>query len=72
LTRDNTGKDGRERYLLVAIVRKRLALPINLYPMLQILSVSLFEKTPIKQAFSLESPLPGGGDNFNQLKLLDF
>ena len=59
-------------YLLVAIARKRLDLPVNLYTMLQILSVSLFEKTPIKQAFSLNSPLPEGGDNPNQLRLLDF
>ena len=59
-------------YLLVAIVRRRLALPLNLYAMLQILSVSVFEKTPIKQAFSLDNPLPDGGDNPNQLKLLDF
>ena len=52
-------------YLLVAIVRKRLELPLNLYPMLQILSVSLFEKTPIKRAFSLDYPLPEGGENPN-------
>ena len=58
-------------YLLVAIVRKRLALPLKLYPMLQILSVTAFEKTPIKQAFSLDNPLPEGGENPNQLKLLD-
>lgn len=59
-------------YLLVAIVRRRLALPLNLYAMLQILSVSVFEKTPVKQAFSLDNPLPDGGENPNQLKLLDF
>lgn len=59
-------------YLLVAIVRKRLAVPVNLYTMLQILSVSLFEKTPIQQAFLLDYPLPEGSENINQLKLLDF
>ena len=59
-------------YLLVAIVRRRLALPLNLYAMLQILSVSVFERTPIKHAFSLDNPLPEGGDNPNQMKLLDF
>ncbi len=37
-------------YVLVAIVRKRLVLPISLYQILQILSVTLFEKTPILQA----------------------
>ena len=59
-------------YLLVAIVRKQLHLPLNLYTMLQILSVSLFEKTPIKQAFSFDD-LPANVDpNPNQLLLLDF
>ena len=37
-------------YVLVAIVRKRLLLAISLYQILQILSVTLFEKTPILQA----------------------
>jgi hypothetical protein len=39
-------------YLLVAILRKRLRLELSLYTMLQILSLTLFEKTPILQAFS--------------------
>ena len=34
-------------YVLVAIVRKRLGLKVSLYQILQILSVTLFEKTPI-------------------------
>jgi hypothetical protein len=42
-------------YLLVAIVKKRLNLDISLYTILQILSVSLFEKKPILQAFSQQS-----------------
>jgi hypothetical protein len=33
-------------YLLVAIVRKRLGLEVSLYQILQILSLTLFEKTP--------------------------
>jgi IS4 transposase len=37
-------------YLLVAIVKKRLALDASLYTLLQILSVTLFEKMPIHQA----------------------
>jgi hypothetical protein len=37
-------------YVLVAIVRKRLGLQASLYQILQILSVTLFEKTPILQA----------------------
>jgi hypothetical protein len=56
-------------YVLVAIVRKRLALEASLYQILQILSVTLFEKTPILQALqSIHSPsdLP---DSSNQLNL---
>src|ERR1019366_9025831 len=37
-------------YVLVAIVRKRLKLEASLYQILQILSVTLSEKTPILQA----------------------
>jgi hypothetical protein len=59
-------------YVLVAIVRKRLALEASLYQILQILSVTLFEKTPILQALQAsdsqkELPLPD-----NQLILFDF
>lgn len=39
-------------YVLVAIVKKRLNLDLSLYTILQILSVTLFEKTPILQALS--------------------
>jgi hypothetical protein len=59
-------------YLLVAIVRKRLGLHLNLYTMLQILSVSLFEKIPMNQAFSLNDVLTTGSNEPKQLQLLDF
>jgi len=39
-------------YVLVAIIKKELRLKHSLYTILQILSVTLFEKTPILQAFS--------------------
>jgi hypothetical protein len=39
-------------YVLLAIVRKRLRLELNLYPMSQILSLTLFEKMPLLQALS--------------------
>lgn len=39
-------------YLLVAIVKKQLRLELSLYTMLQILSLTLFERTPLSQAFS--------------------
>ncbi len=40
-------------YVLVAIIKKQLKLEGSLYRILQILSVSLFEKTPILEALSL-------------------
>ena len=39
-------------YLLIAILKKRLHLHVSLYTVLQILSLTLFEKTPILQALS--------------------
>jgi hypothetical protein len=39
-------------YLLVAILKKRLHLDLSLYTILQILSLTLFEKTPMAQALS--------------------
>ena len=39
-------------YLLVAIMKKRLGIPLPLYTILQILSVSIFEKTPLVELFS--------------------
>ena len=62
-------------YVLVAIIRKRLHLELNLYTILQILSVTLFEKVPLDQLFanydykkypeSMARPC-------NQLNLFDF
>jgi hypothetical protein len=45
-------------YVLIAIIRKRLHLPHSLYTLLQILSISLFEKTPILQVLAQRPPLP--------------
>jgi hypothetical protein len=56
-------------YVLVALLKKRLGLEYSLYTILQILSLSLFQKTPVLQLFSRHSdahPLPG---NPNQLEL---
>jgi IS4 transposase len=39
-------------YVLVAIIKKQLGLPHALYTILQILSLTLFEKTPISSLFS--------------------
>ena len=58
-------------YVLVAIVKKRLNLNMSLYTMLQILSVSLFEKTPILQAFSRTFTQTIDDENCNQLVLFN-
>jgi hypothetical protein len=59
-------------YVLVAIVRKRLALRPSLYQILQILSVTLFEKTPILQALQASDTDNNSPDADNQLILFDF
>jgi IS4 transposase len=59
-------------YVLVAIVRKRLALEASLYQILQILSVTLFEKTPILQALQASDSQETLSDPGNQLILFDF
>lgn len=58
-------------YVLVAIVRKRLGLETSLYQILQILSVTLFEKTPISQALQLSDSEQHLPDSANQLSLFD-
>jgi Domain of unknown function (DUF4372)/Transposase DDE domain len=59
-------------YVLVAIVRKRLALEASLYQILQILSVTLFEKTPILRALQASNSQEESSDPGNQLILFDF
>jgi Domain of unknown function (DUF4372)/Transposase DDE domain len=59
-------------YVLVAIVRKRFALESSLYQILQILSVTLFEKTPILQALQPSDQDENMTDPGNQLILFDF
>jgi len=58
-------------YVLVAIVKKRLNLPHSLYTILQILSVHLFEKTPILQAFLLNDCKEEEDLAYKQLDLFD-
>jgi Domain of unknown function (DUF4372)/Transposase DDE domain len=59
-------------YVLVAIVRKRLGLEASLYQILQILSVTLFEKTPILQALQASNSDSDLVDIGNQLILFGF
>lgn len=58
-------------YVLVAIVKKRLGLDQSLYTILQILSVGLFERTPILRAFSGDYSINEMDENCNQLMLFD-
>jgi hypothetical protein len=59
-------------YVLVAIVRKRLGLEASLYQILQILSLTLFEKTPILCAPQAIDPDSNFTENVNQLILFNF
>ena len=59
-------------YVLVAIVRKRLELEVSLYQILQILSLTLFEKLPILQAFEASDSQNDLVKDGNQLILFDF
>jgi transposase len=59
-------------YVLVAILRKRLGLEASLYQILQILSVTLFEKVPILQAFQTSDSETDLLQDGNQLILFDF
>ena len=59
-------------YVLVAIMRKRLGLEASLYQILQILSLTLFEKTPILRALHASDSCTDLHDPSNQLILFDF
>jgi hypothetical protein len=57
-------------YVLVAIIRKRLDLEFSLHSMLQILSVTPFEKVPLFQLLTDMAPEDNSPANPNQLILL--
>ena len=59
-------------YVLIAIVREELELPHSLYTILQILSVSIFEKMPILQVFDKNCVQEGDLCDSNQLNLLGY
>jgi IS4 transposase len=58
-------------YVLVAIIKKQLKSDRNLYTILQILSVSLFEKMPIFQAFAPDTIEKPDQPDCNQLNLFN-
>jgi hypothetical protein len=59
-------------YVLVSIVKKRLGLEMSLYTILQILSISLFEKESILSVLSQDGFPIDGVDSEKQLPLFDF
>lgn len=56
-------------YVLVAIVKKRLDISASLYEILQILSLTMFERTPLHQLLTLSAPEPETSNSANQLSL---
>jgi IS4 transposase len=59
-------------YLLVALIKKRLCLKQSLYEILQVLSVSLFDKTPLLELFSDDSLQNFVKGDENMASLFDF
>ena len=58
-------------YVLIAIIKKRLLIKTDLYTMLQILSLTLFEKMPLNQLLTDRSYNDEDYDMRNQLNLFD-
>ena len=59
-------------YVLVAIVRKRLNLGASMHTLLQILSLTLFEKMPLQEAFMQKECISHVSEHHKQLNLLGF
>jgi hypothetical protein len=59
-------------YVLIAIIKKELQVDASLYSLLQILSVSVFEKTQLSQAFAGNWQFQDQTGSYNQLNLFDF
>jgi hypothetical protein len=59
-------------YVLVAIIKKKLRLNVSLHTLLQILSLTLFEKLPLKQAVAGIEPIAKNPTFHSQLNLFEF
>ena len=59
-------------YVLVAIIKKKLRLNVSLHTLLQILSLTLFEKLPLKQAVAGVEPIETNPAFHRQLNLFEF
>jgi hypothetical protein len=58
--------------VLVAIIKKKLRLNASLHTLLQILSLTLFEKLPLKQAVAGVKPIAKNPTFHSQLNLFEF
>lgn len=58
-------------YVLVAIMKKRMKIDLSLYTILQVLSVTLFEKIPIREALNPSKYKNKLDNNHNQLNLFE-
>ena len=58
-------------YLLIAIVKKELNLTASFYQILQIASVTIFDRTPIPQAFQYQNNQDDLSESAKQLNLFD-
>jgi hypothetical protein len=56
----------------VAIIKKALRLDVSLHTLLQILSLTLFEKPPLKQAVAGVEPITNNPTVHSQLNLFEF
>jgi len=56
-------------YVLIAIIKKELGLSVSIFQILQVVSVTVFERTPILQALQNEAPGENLGEFSNQLNL---
>ena len=59
-------------YVLIAIIKKRLKLAPSLYSLLQVLSLTLFEKTTLREALQAATPPENDRPPANQLNLFEF
>ena len=59
-------------YVLIAIIKKRLKLAPSLYGLLQVLSLTLFEKTTLQEVLQGATPLESDRPSANQLNLFEF
>jgi hypothetical protein len=59
-------------YVLAAIIKKQLKLDVTLHTLLQILSLTLFEKLPLQQVVADIAPEANDIESHNQLNLFEF